>query len=197
MPRIIIICLGLKNNNIIGPGRGNNNVLSLEPRNNNFICPGPRNNNVICPDFRNNNVICLRPSDKSITYPGLRNNSITCLGLRNNSITCPDPRINKIISLCLSDNNVICPGTMNNSVICLGPSNWVLGKSYLSGRLFFICVEQSLVSVTQASSCVSQGSIYWPILFTKYISPIRCLIDSYGGNLFKYADDTHFTLTWP
>ena len=51
-------------------------------------------------------------------------------------------------------------------------------------------VGRSSSAVAQMYSGVPQGSVLGPILFIAYVSPIVTLIELYGVNYHKYADDT-------
>ena len=64
--------------------------------------------------------------------------------------------------------------------------DWI--ASYLRSRSFFVRIEQSLSSSSNAG--VPQGSMLGPILFAVYVSPIGRLIESFGIEYHGYADDT-------
>ena len=66
--------------------------------------------------------------------------------------------------------------------------SWI--ESYLSCRSFFVRIGLSSAPVTHANSVVPQGFVLGAILFTTYVAPISLLINSYGINHHKYADDT-------
>ena len=62
-------------------------------------------------------------------------------------------------------------------------------ESYLHGRTSFGKVGSSSSSTVQATSGVPQGSVFGPIQFTAYVSPIGRLIDIYSIGYHKYSDD--------
>ena len=73
--------------------------------------------------------------------------------------------------------------------------NETIESIYISGRSFFVRVGLSSAPVTQASSGVPQRSVRGPILFTTYVASIGRLINSYGINYYKYADDSQHKTT--
>ena len=60
-------------------------------------------------------------------------------------------------------------------------------QSYLSGRIFFISVENQLSDYGGISCGVPKGSILGPLLFIIYVNDMPQAVNS---NLFLYADDS-------
>ena len=66
--------------------------------------------------------------------------------------------------------------------------DWI--ASYLLSRSFFVRIGQSSSSICSSNAGVTQGSVFGPVLFTVYVSPIGRLIGSFGIEYHGYADDT-------
>ena len=60
--------------------------------------------------------------------------------------------------------------------------------SYLES--VFVCIDCSTSSVTLRTTGVPQGSVFGPMLFPLFISPIAHIVSSYGLLQQQYADDT-------
>jgi len=73
-----------------------------------------------------------------------------------------------------------------------GISGFVLGwlTSYLSNRSHLVRVGQAQSNLTNCTSGVPQGSVFGPILFSIYTSPIAQIAQDYNISLQQYADDT-------
>jgi len=74
--------------------------------------------------------------------------------------------------------------------------SWI--NSYLHDRTKLVRVGQSSGAISSCTTGVPQGSVLGPLFFAIYISPISRLIDSYGINHHKYADDaTLYVAVYP
>ena len=63
---------------------------------------------------------------------------------------------------------------------------WI--TSYLRNRSQFVKISSQSSTTTQLDSCVPQGSVLGPLLFSSYISPVGEVIRSCGLDHHQYAD---------
>ena len=65
-------------------------------------------------------------------------------------------------------------------------ADWI--ASYLVCRKQTVCVGSSQSSTTERTHGLPRGTVFGPLLFTIYMSPISQLASSYSVNLVQYAD---------
>jgi len=109
----------------------------------------------------------------------------------------------KVTCLCLLDLSATF-NTIDHDILIARLSSWfgsqgsVLSwfKSYLSSRCFRVQCETDL-SPWHTSSCgVPQGSVYDPLLFVMYTTPLSTLISSCSLNHHLYKHDTQLFLSF-
>ncbi len=66
--------------------------------------------------------------------------------------------------------------------------NWF--QSFLTNRMFSVCIGKYTSSTAHLSCGVPQGSILAPTLFSLYLLPLGSIFSKYGVSFHLYADDT-------
>ena len=87
---------------------------------------------------------------------------------------------------CISHDKLLCRLTNDFGVSGVAHS-WL--SSYLTGRSYFVKVDNGVSDTISINCGVPQGSVLGPLLFTAYISPVQRIIESFGVHHISYADD--------
>ncbi len=66
--------------------------------------------------------------------------------------------------------------------------NWI--KSFLTNRMFSVCIGKYTSSTTHLSCYVPQRSILEPTLFSLYLLPLGSIFSKNGVSFHLYADNT-------
>jgi len=111
----------------------------------------------------------------------------------------------KISCFCLLDHSVAFGTIDHNILITHDLSSWfglhgsVLEwfKSYLSDRCFRVKCENSFSSSHTCCCGVPQSSVFGPLLFVLYTTPLSTLISSVSLNHHLYADNTQLFSFYP
>jgi len=67
-------------------------------------------------------------------------------------------------------------------------------KSYLADRTYSVMINDLSSSLAPFSSCVPQGSILGPVLFSLYMLPLGSVISRHDVSFHLYADDVQIYL---
>ena len=70
-------------------------------------------------------------------------------------------------------------------------------SSYLTDRTHYISLSNHCSAFAPVHSCVPQGSVLGPILFTMYIKPLSAIIDSHSIIHHSFADDLQLQMSAP
>ena len=70
-------------------------------------------------------------------------------------------------------------------------------SSYLTNRTHYISLSNHCSVFAPVHSCVPQGSVLGPILFTMYIKPLSAIIDSHSIIHHSFADDLQLQMSAP
>ena len=70
-------------------------------------------------------------------------------------------------------------------------------SSYLTDRTHYFSLSNHCSAFTHVHSCVPQGSVLGPILFTMYIKPLSAIIDSHSIIHHSFADDLQLQMSAP
>ena len=81
---------------------------------------------------------------------------------------------------------------------CYGITGQALGwmESYLCNWKQSVAINYSISSSGELQFGVPQGSVFGPVLFSLYTSPITDIIRSHGLKYYLYADDTQLYLAF-
>ena len=70
-------------------------------------------------------------------------------------------------------------------------------SSYLTDRTHYISLSNHCSAFAPVHSCVPQGSVLGPMLFTMYIKPLSAIIDSHSITHHSFADDLQLQMSAP
>ena len=70
-------------------------------------------------------------------------------------------------------------------------------SSYLTDRTHYVSLSNHRSVFAPVHSCVPQGSVLGPILFTMYIKPLSAIIDSHSIIHHSFADDLQLQMSAP
>ena len=70
-------------------------------------------------------------------------------------------------------------------------------SSYLTDRTHNVSLSNHCSAFTHVHSCVPQGSVHGPILFTMYVKPLSAIIDSHSIIHHSFADDLQLQMSAP
>ena len=70
-------------------------------------------------------------------------------------------------------------------------------SSYLTDRTHYVSLSNHCSAFAPVHSCVPQGSVLGPMLFTMYIKPLSAIIDSHSIIHHSFADDLQLQMSAP